>query len=80
VIGDYDGDGIDDLAVWRPSDGRWLVQVSSGSSGPEVVHGTIGDVPANSPVWLNPDGTPWTADQMRTRQLVLAAQRGLAPG
>ena len=28
VIGDYDGDGVSDLAVWRPSDGNWYYRAS----------------------------------------------------
>ena len=30
VPGDYDGDGKTDLAVFEPSDGRWLVRLSGG--------------------------------------------------
>ncbi len=45
VVADYDGDGVDDLAVWRPSDGRWLVQASSGAAVSDPVLGTSQSVP-----------------------------------
>jgi len=31
VPGDYDGDGVTDIAIWRPSDGKWYV-LTSGSN------------------------------------------------
>ncbi len=44
VPGDYDGDGITDLAVFRPSTGQWFVNWSSG--GTVVTQwGTSGDIP-----------------------------------
>jgi hypothetical protein len=46
VVADYDGDGRDDLAVWRPSDGRWLVQTSSGAAVIDPVLGNEEDFPA----------------------------------
>ena len=47
-IVDFDGDGTNDLALWRASDGRWTIRNSSNG----IVHrvfwgrGDLGDVPA----------------------------------
>ncbi len=44
---DYNGDGRDDTAVWRPADGRWAIDFGPGSS-PEILYfGRPGDVPAS---------------------------------
>jgi hypothetical protein len=40
VPADYDGDGDDDVAVFRPSSGVWFV-----NGGPVLAFGTSGDVP-----------------------------------
>jgi len=49
VPADYDGDGVDDLAVWRPVDGRWYVLTSkSGFYPPKALiceWGLYGDIP-----------------------------------
>jgi hypothetical protein len=43
---DYDGDGICDLAVYRPSEGKWYVIPSRpGSTGYVVGFGDSGDIP-----------------------------------
>jgi hypothetical protein len=64
VVGDYDGDGRDDAAVWRRSDGGWYVQPSSGLAVTSQPQGTATDLPANSPQWLDSDGTPLTLMEM----------------
>ena len=46
VVADYDGDRRDDLAVWRPVDGQWIVRPSAeGAQPPQVLLGAEGDVP-----------------------------------
>lgn len=45
VPGDYDGDGVTDLAYWNPADGTWHVSLSYGQWRPPVQWGLPGDVP-----------------------------------
>src|SRR5436190_1510336 len=49
VPADYDGDGIDDIAIWRPTEGRWYVLTSKTGFYPSSASisewGKIGDVP-----------------------------------
>jgi hypothetical protein len=49
MLGDIDGDGIDDLVIWRDTDGTWYWLLSSGSysydSQGERPWGTSGDKP-----------------------------------
>jgi hypothetical protein len=56
VPGDYDGDGIDDIAVWRPETGIWYILQSSDGRvlyahwGMSTVHptGSLPDVPVQA--------------------------------
>ncbi|MDP8236632.1 MAG: hypothetical protein P9M08_09625 [Candidatus Erginobacter occultus] len=44
---DYNGDGRDDTAVWRPASGRWIIDFGAPFT-PEVLYfGRSGDVPAS---------------------------------
>ena len=47
VPGDYDGDGLDDVAVWRANEGTWWVTRSSTGDFLSVPWGgaALGDVP-----------------------------------
>ena len=47
-IVDYDGDGSTDLAVWRPSDGNWIIKQSSDgvTRTQQWGSGSLGDKPA----------------------------------
>ncbi|HEY7224727.1 MAG TPA: VCBS repeat domain-containing M23 family metallopeptidase [Micromonosporaceae bacterium] len=67
VVGDYDGDGRDDLAVWLPGDGRWIIRASSDGTVATLTNGVRGDVPANRPQWLKADGTAPTLADVEAR-------------
>ncbi|MCI0530002.1 MAG: hypothetical protein L0Y56_21370, partial [Nitrospira sp.] len=47
VPGDYDGDGLDNIAVWRPSTGIWTGILRSGKTASKA-WGVSGDLPVQA--------------------------------
>jgi hypothetical protein len=45
VPNDFDGDGKNDVAVFRPNDGYWYILQSTDNSFNAVKWGTNGDIP-----------------------------------
>ena len=57
VPGDYDGDGRDDMAVFRPTDGNWYIRYAKDGTTAAVAwgHGYFGDIPFRG-LDMNGDG------------------------
>jgi len=45
VPADYDGDGLTDLAIWRPGDGMWWIIKTGSNQWSQQQWGTYGDIP-----------------------------------
>jgi YD repeat-containing protein len=83
-VGDYDGDGKSDVAVWRPSDAVWYIVKSSDGNAMYLQFGIAGDVPVPAKydsdnktdlaVWRPSEGT-WYIQQS-TNQTVVTHQLG----
>jgi len=76
IPGDYDGDGSQDTAVWRPSTGTWFILSStSGESRIPWGSGTLADVPvpgdydgdgrSDIAIWRPGTGTWWILQSSR---------------
>jgi hypothetical protein len=56
VPADYDGDGVDDLAVWRPVDGRWYMLKSTNGFSPAKAFAFLLGSKGDTPVPADYDG------------------------
>jgi hypothetical protein len=45
IPGDFDGDGVTDIAVFRPSNGTWYILNSSTGAGTSIQWGSSTDLP-----------------------------------
>lgn len=57
-IGDLDGDGIDDLATWRPCNATWRARTVKR----RWMHGFEHGTPEHECIDLDPDGDGWAGD------------------
>jgi hypothetical protein len=64
VAADYDGDGVLDVATWRPSDAEWSVLASSGACPAHLKRAATHENgrPICTLEWGEPDGAPVAAD------------------
>jgi len=64
VPGDYDGDGVTDIAIWRPGTAAWWILTSSSNFSTSLVRS-----------W----GLPGQGDVPVVDQLTILRQRGVVP-
>ena len=70
VPGDYDGSGLSEIAIFRPSSGLWAVQDTT-----RVYYGTTGDTPV--PGLYQWYGTGNAVGSCRTQPAIFRSSTGL---
>ncbi|HMO17735.1 MAG TPA: S8 family serine peptidase [Oligoflexia bacterium] len=92
VFSDFDGDGLSDLIVWRPSTGNWFILLSSTDYSyqdhVQIQHGLPGDNPligdfdgdkrVDLAVWRPQNGTWYIRSSKSNYQVLSAVQWGLS--